>query len=608
MMSIDHLPSNLIKFVDSRANSCHINYYEDISDKIEKMLDKGNNKYNLEFKRYCDDNNISKKDEYSLMELWVYCWNSVQLDRFNNQKNNGFNKIKIKDKKMVKDKAFLSLEKLVEKKHKNENSQILVKNKKITKFIDDEEYNTLTEGQKNALNILRSGENVFLTGEAGTGKSFTLSKYIKECEMSGLNVMITAPTGIAAINIGGVTLHRAFKISPHIKEEKDFIPIPTTVKQADVIIIDEISMVRFDIFQYVSDIVLRLNVQLIVVGDFFQLPPVVSGEKELKVLQRIYGDKYVDGFAFETENWNKFNFQICYLKEIKRQDITTSTGSEFIKNLNKARIGDYSCIEYFNNNSNPMNDGIYVCGRKIEVQSKNEQKLLEIMEPEKTFESLIRGTVKDNDMVADKTLRLKKGARVMALVNDKLDRFQNGTFGTVLELSYDTVTVKFDNGNIVCIEEYEWEIFDYKLEERIEYQKSSLSEAQVPIIKKVIVKNKIGSITQIPLKLAYAITIHKSQGQTFEKMNLNPYSFSSGQLYVALSRIKDIKGLHLTEPILKKYLLTSDSAKNFYKNIDAMFDLETVIQNLQKVSTEDIEKCPEIIKKYLMALKSFRLR
>lgn len=570
-----------------------------------------NKQYTIGFKKFCKNNEKElQANEAILMELWAAYWNDISLEMFNKGVVDKFPKIKPLNGKFVRVKEVTGLGKeMAKRKEKDINkpknvAEIATESGsecKITKFISDAEFDMLTEGQKEALRTLRTGNNVFLTGEAGTGKSFVLEKYIKECEMSGLNTLITAPTGVAAINIGGVTLHRTFKIPVRMdelfKKANDFIPIPQTVKCAQVIIIDEISMARYDIFSYVADIVLRLDAQLIVVGDFFQLPPVTTRE-DGRILSAMFGEHFKDGFAFETSEWNDFDFHVCYLKEIKRQNSNSEAGKKFIENLNKARIGDKRCIDYFNDYSNPVqNSGIYVCGKNSDVAQKNNEMLSKLTTKEYIYMSDIVGKVNPSDKPVDDEIRLKVGARVMTVINDPKGRYQNGSFGTVVNLAHDQVTIEFDSGVTVSMKRNKWEVNDYEVVD------NEIVKSGVKITERSVKTKVIGTFTQFPLKLAYAITIHKSQGQTFETMNLNPYAFDAGQLYVALSRIRDISGLHLTSPIRERYLITSSSAVDFYKSIDCMFNTEAIVRHLCMVSDEEINNCPEQIKKYLIALK-----
>ena len=209
---------------------------------------------------------------------------------------------------------------------------------------------SLSKDQYNAYNQLISGKNIFLTGDAGTGKSFVLKLFISEMEKQNKKVIVCAPTGIAAINIQGVTIHRCFQVSPEPQVIKHIQKVPQVVQESDIIIIDEISMCRVDLFDFVVRTITKAEEkslsrkQIVVVGDFFQLPPVTT-DNDREVLEKIY-EHYHKGYAFESTNWKDLDFQTVELKEVIRQK-----DPEFVHELNKARIGDYSCVSYFNTHS-----------------------------------------------------------------------------------------------------------------------------------------------------------------------------------------------------------------------------------------------------------------
>lgn len=414
----------------------------------------------------------------------------------------------------------------------------------------------LTEHQQKAYDAMMSGKNVFLTGEAGTGKSFVISAFLKANKKK--NILVTAPTGIAAINIHGSTLHRVFGAPTHPIISNVIKKVPDEVKVADVIIIDEISMCRVDLFDFVARNIRKAEeeenkrIQLIVIGDFFQLPPVTK--KEDKELLKVIYPTSKQFFAFESDYWDVFDFQTIYLKDIIRQNDT-----EFIKQLNKARVGDKSCIEFFNQyQRNEISGGIVLCGTNKTVLDINNKKLAEIDEKEMISTALYIGNFKETDCLADKDLSLKKGARVMALINHPKGHYQNGTLGTVVSTENGNAIVKFDNGYLEEIEPHTWEKEEYDVVNDFDENGD---------LHRKLLKHVVGSCTQLPLKLAYAITIHKSQGQTFEKVNLIPQCFSCGQLYVALSRVTTLDGLSLLKPIYSNYLKSDEKVVRFYNYI-----------------------------------------
>lgn len=417
--------------------------------------------------------------------------------------------------------------------------------------------NGFTDDQQSGFNILCSGVNVCLTGNAGTGKSYLLNSYIDWLDKNKKQKMVVAPTGIAAINIGGSTIHRSFKarIGPLVDKPKQ---CQSTLLSVDSLICDEISMCRIDLFDYMIYQIMCANrerrkrgikdIQLVVCGDFFQLAPVLT-ERDKGVLQEYYGQRFNRGYAFESEYWEACGFKNIILKQIVRQ-----SDEMFQRNLNDARIGDVGSINYFNKRSahNVIKGAITLSGTNKQVDEINNYELSKIMKHSTVFLSESEGDVKDSDKVAPDTLELKVGARVMSLINNPDELYQNGSLGTVLSIDdkSDEVTVEFDNGNTEVIGKYTWDIIDY-----------SMSDGSVN-------RKVIGQYTQIPLKLAYAVTIHKSQGQTYDAVNLYPKSWDCGQLYVALSRCKSIDTMHLMENIVPRDMVASNKVKDFYKKLE----------------------------------------
>ena len=469
-------------------------------------------------------------------------------------------------------------------------------------------YETLTSDQKFAMDILIKGKNVFLTGEAGTGKSYVINTYTKYCEENGISIAKCAPTGIAAVNIEGATLHHQFKL-----DLAPLVRMPYTYEDfldsVDVVLIDEISMCRIDLFEYVMMEIMLANknpkrladqklIQIVLVGDFFQLPPVIP-DKDRLVLEQYFNCSIDKGFAFQSNSWREFGFRLINLKEVVRQSDKT-----FCENLSKARRGDYSCVRYIEEHSSEksisMKDSVCLAGKNSTALAIN-QKALELIEGEE-FKSdiLLTGEITKNDYPCEDEFRFKKGCRVMSLINDKAGLYFNGSIGTITKYDGIKISVKFDDGTVADIDKHTFECYRYE-ESKMEAKKQigslendiaelrvqllteqdgemigkikehiSAYEIQIDKLKRSNKLNKvvIGTATQFPLKLAYAITIHKSQGQTFEKINIIPEIFDDGQFYVAVSRGKSIENIHFVGSINPKKIKANKEVEEFYNDPD----------------------------------------
>lgn len=426
-------------------------------------------------------------------------------------------------------------------------------------------------------NPLESKRNIALFGAAGTGKTTLINEY--RAAHPERNILMSAPTGTAAVNIGGVTCHRLFGI-PVPAYGGDVSKVPSSVikiiAMADDVIIDEISTARNDGFAFSMKVLARCKKEtgrrprLIVVGDFSQLPPVVK-KTEDKFFTK-YGF-HKSGYAFTTKEWADQKFEVVVLTEVKRQD-----NVEFIKHLNEARIGSKKCLKYFNSfYGKPLNDGIYVCGTNAEADRVNNEYLDALDAPMSAYRAKTDGIV-GKEMPCDEIVLLKEGCKVMFTANDTaaecvaatgefdgIGRYINGMFGTVLKVYSDSVDVETEKGQTINVTYHSWPIYKYKID------RTSMA----------LTKEEIGSISQIPLKVAKAITIHKSQGKTFDEVIISPQIFAPGQLYVALSRVRNPEGLVLTEPILEEYLKIDPIVKKFY-DADYTYEVSEAIIKKQK--------------------------
>mgnify|MGYP002623023431 CR=1 FL=1 len=428
---------------------------------------------------------------------------------------------------------------------------------------------------------LESNKNLYLTGKAGSGKT-TFLKYLRK--VSKKEMAVVAPTGVAAVNAGGQTIHSFFKIEPSLYVPGDKRlrvkapagdPDQSTIfeifqysrdrvnimRNLELLVIDEISMVRADLLDVV-DTLLRVyrnnqapfgGVQVILIGDTFQLPPVVVGE-EKDLLYRFYDSE----FFFSAKVIQRCKPLYIELKKIYRQN-----ERDFIDLLNRVRVGQMIPDDFraLNSRLNPgFNPGerdkyIILATTNNTVASVNDKKLEELQTPLKTYMAVVDGEFPLNSRPTDTELRLKVGSQVMFVKNNWEKRYYNGKIGTITELKEDEVKVEVDTGHgerkIITAQREQWQNKTYSWDEK----------------EKKIVEKIIGTFTQFPLRLAWAITVHKSQGLTFEKVIADiGSSFASGQAYVALSRCTTMNGLVLTSPINQWSVKTDRRVLEFAKN------------------------------------------
>lgn len=445
-----------------------------------------------------------------------------------------------------------------------------------------------TNTQEYALEKMRDGDNVFLTGEAGTGKSEVVKAFIRELEEAGKNILITAPTGIAADNLDGETLHRVFEADIGvISNRKRPKSRNDLMKATDTIIIDEISMCRIDLFEYVAQIILTENeyrqqerfkadmgvepdgrtddIQLIVLGDFLQLPPVITKD-DAEILPKFYGDNVGKGFAFQSLLWDTFNFTEINLTEIVRQEDVA-----FKKVLSRIRVGKEkrACVNFLQNKSSSFpfdnDESIYLCGINRRVAEVNENKLANL--PGETIElhADCDGDIRSTDKFADDTILLKPGCKVMMTVNALDGTFKNGSMGKFIretrgDFCKELVIELAGSGDIIHVGRYSKTITKPVPEEK-ERKVKYIDDDGVTRYRTEkyteIKHEEVGSFSQFPLKLAYAITIHKSQGKTFEYVNIDPYCWDDGQFYTAVSRGKRLENICFTGVIRESFVKTS---------------------------------------------------
>lgn len=448
-----------------------------------------------------------------------------------------------------------------------------------------------SEDQQAALEIMKNGDNVFLTGKAGTGKTAVLNAFLEWAQDEGKNIIACAPTGAAAQRIETITaytVHRAFglkKVSivrPPAKAKKE-------IQAADIIVIDEISMCRIDLFEHVAravqlaDEVKRKNeerlarkqnrerqdvhTQLIVVGDFCQLEPVLT-TADRKIFQGIYGHRL---FAFESKLWAGMGFRNAILRTIHR----VADDKAYAESLNSVRTGeDPFVVEWFDDNTAKnafvSENSVILCGKNSTAQERNNERLAGLPGEEIFSPADIKGDADISSTNAEYALTFKEGARVMMLVNSPLGDYFNGSFGTITEcLDEDTVKVKIEEtGKVVLVKKHTWTVSEPVAKEK----QVTVTEPDGQTVTKTvteITEKETGSVTQFPFKLAWAITIHKSQGMTLKNgVNLYPEFFANGQMYVALSRVDRGSNLYINGILQFQDLRTSPRVRKFYRAID----------------------------------------
>lgn len=426
----------------------------------------------------------------------------------------------------------------------------------------------LTEDQRRALDAMRTERNILLTGDAGTGKSFVLDAYLAECESLGKSVIAMAPTGVAALNLrNGSTIHRTLGLKPEFQDPDEPIGPPNAVlKAAEVIVIDEFSMLRIDLFERVARMIRAAEEasgrkQIIFAGDPFQLPPVVTSRDEGAMLER-FGQ--TSGYCFTSPFFRALRFEPQILREVVRQrgDVGLS------RMLRLARSGDGRCAGYFNQHAlqskdDAPDDAIWLCPTNRAVAEMNAMRLGQIGSRPHEFVAQCDGEVNASDKATDDKLVLKVGARVMAVANSSDLDYANGSLGTVLCINPDSdkpVTVAFDNGIVASVGYKSWDILRSAVVETGDVGDDGER------LKRVRTET-VGRFTQIPLRLAWAITIHKAQGKSFDSVCVDARVFTKGQLYVALSRCTTFDGLHVFPRIKPGNLMADETVSSFYESI-----------------------------------------
>ncbi|MCI0469242.1 MAG: AAA family ATPase, partial [Nitrospirae bacterium] len=368
-------------------------------------------------------------------------------------------------------------------------------------------------------------------------------------------IAVLAPTGVAAVNVKGQTIHSFFGFKPDITPDmaKKLRPIEKTIyKKLDAILIDEVSMVRADLMDCVDGF-LRIHgkskshpfggLQMMFIGDLYQLPPVVTSRD-----RAIFGSLYRSPYFFDAMVFgNGFDMQFIELEKVYRQ-----RDNRFLNILNAIRNNTATDEDISAINARHMPDFhddkgfyIYLTTTNDLSDSINTRRLSDLKGKEYGYHGLIEGDFKTRDLPTGLDIAIKTGAQVMLLNNDSMGRWINGSIGKVADIEKikgepDAIHVELQDGEIVDVEPYTWGMYEFH------YDKKSGA----------VISDVIGTFTQYPIKLAWAVTIHKGQGMTFERViiDIGRGTFSHGQLYVALSRCTSLEGIVLKRPIAKKHI------------------------------------------------------
>jgi len=423
---------------------------------------------------------------------------------------------------------------------------------------------------KRAIQLLeQSSKSLFITGKAGTGKS-TLLEHFKN--NSKKKVAVLAPTGVAALNVEGQTIHSFFLIPPNITPDKVLDhklsdKKKKMIQELDMIIIDEASMLRADLLDCI-DVSLRHyrgepnqafgGIQMVFIGDLYQLPPVVAGQEERQLFQNHYSSPYF----FSAKSLENLNVEFLELEKVYRQK-----DDRFIRLLNKIRDNSVSHqdLEELNQRHTPEQDSedfvITLTTTNAAADSKNSEELDKLESIPERFTGELEGDFAQRNLPTHEELELKVGAQVMLLNNDGAGRWVNGSIGKITSIEFDlqavddVLVIELNNGKTVRVAKYTWSIHKYFYNEE----------------KQKIDTEVVGSFYQFPVRLAWAVTIHKSQGKTFDKViiDIGRGSFAHGQVYVALSRCTSFEGITLKKPIEKRHIWMDYKINQFFRQLRA---------------------------------------
>ncbi|MBQ3022119.1 MAG: AAA family ATPase [Clostridia bacterium] len=384
-----------------------------------------------------------------------------------------------------------------------------------------------------AMAALRTDKNnIALIGAAGTGKSTLVRNFLSKLSPEErAATLVVAPTGRAADHLDAQTIHKAFQLPNDVQPNDEVTAAPKALYSISRLIIDEINMVRIDVFTKVIKTIRFIeqqtdkHIQVIVVGDFGQIQPVTTDE-DMDVI-KFYYPEAKGVYAFQSELWEQMNFRKIVLKYIYRQQ-----EPEFMQRLNEIKYGKLSAVDWFNKNAGSLFscNPIYICPTNKLVDYYNKQAEDRFFPDELvSFDAVITdGTPQEAELPCPRQLRLAVGMRIMTICN--ADKFKNGSMGRIIKIKPNSIQVRFDNGAEVTISTMRFKLQDG------------------------------GIYEQLPVVLAYAITANKSEGMTFDEINVVPGYFAPGQLYTVLSRCKSLKNIHIIGKLSEKDLIVDVAA------------------------------------------------
>jgi ATP-dependent exoDNAse (exonuclease V) alpha subunit len=408
--------------------------------------------------------------------------------------------------------------------------------------------------QQEAIDLINSGKNVFLSGSAGVGKSHVINQIINN------STALCAPTGIAALNIGGATCHSLFQLPIGLITEEEKEKIPWKFREVfsnnfiKRIVIDEISMCRSDYFDLIDTRLKRIKnndlpfggLQIITVGDGFQLPPIVSNAEK-----RYFRRQYKSPYFFDSKVWNQAGFVSAILDKVYRQ-----SDEEQILVLNKIRTkaeGWEQAVGQINDwcSAPSEEEQLTLCNYRKDANVINDYYYDKLKGKEYSYKAVKTGKFNPSDSIVEKEIKLKEGTRVVICANSVEGGYVNGERGVVLKCDPNSVVVELETGDIVSVENNKWERYGYGR------------------TLKGLTKIVEGTFSQIPLLLGWAQTVHKCQGMTLDNccVNLGKRSFDYHQSYVALSRVKNLKNMSLTRPIEYSDIQVDKRVVDFYDSL-----------------------------------------